>query len=363
MYFKMWRLFFTFLAIPLVLGSQTWNEGLKKAPRYSMNIDLPEEERWESVLQHWNASEFREMATAVFDKMVNKETLQLLEIIGGALDYYLPSPYAGEIRGIAKHFQMDVGEIVLYNLIYDITLSGGCTSIVAQDSKGNIWHARNMDYGFTATLRNWTVVVDFQSHGKTLYTSTSFVGQVGFYTGQRPNAFTVSLNERDEGTMLEDIIQILKALISDKTVFTSFQIRDALSRNDTATFDSALQRLAYHPETAPNYYIVGGAKSAEGAVITRDRLTAVDVWRLDLSNGRWFVLETNYDHWEPPPKSDDRRDPGNKAMNAIGQDAIDLDAMLKVLSLPLVCNSGTVYTTLMSAAHPSSYATFIRHCG
>ncbi|XP_038059474.1 N-acylethanolamine-hydrolyzing acid amidase-like isoform X2 [Patiria miniata] len=282
----MWRLSFIFLAIPLVLGSPTWNEGLTKAPRYSMNIDLPEEERWESVLQHWNVSEYREMARAVFDSFVNKETMQLLEIIAGSLDYYLPSPYAGEIRGIAKFFQMDVGEMVLYNLFYDITLSGGCTSIVAQDSKGNIWHARNWDYYFPATLRNWTVVVDFQSHGKTLYTATSFIGQVGVFTGQRPNAFTVSLNERDEGTILDDMIQILKALISDKTVFTSFQIRDALSRNDTATFDSALQRLAYHPETAPNYYIIGGVKSTEGAVITRARLTAVDVWRLDLSSGR-----------------------------------------------------------------------------
>lgn len=26
-------------------------------------------------------------------------------------------------------------------------------------------------------------------------------------------------------------------------------------------------------------------------------------------NGSWFILETNYDHWKPPPKIDDRRTP------------------------------------------------------
>ena len=30
---------------------------------------------------------------------------------------------------------------------------------------------------------------------------------------------------------------------------------------------------------------------------------------LDLSSGRWYLLETNYDHWKPPLVIDNRRDP------------------------------------------------------
>ena len=41
-----------------------------------------------------------------------------------------------------------------------------CTSIVSQDSKGQIWHSRNLDYGFTDMLKNITVAVDFQTGGK-----------------------------------------------------------------------------------------------------------------------------------------------------------------------------------------------------
>ena len=30
---------------------------------------------------------------------------------------------------------------------------------------------------------------------------------------------------------------------------------------------------------------------------------------MDVANGSWFILETNYDHWKPAPKIDDRRTP------------------------------------------------------
>ena len=67
------------------------------------------------------------------------------------------------------------------------------------------------------------------------------------------------------------------------------------------------------------YYIVGGAGKGEGAVVTRDRIGAADVWRLPPQG--WFILQTNYDHWETPPASDDRRTPGEKHMAALGQAA------------------------------------------
>ena len=75
----------------------------------------------------------------------------------------LPAPYGDEMKGISqatgvplgkkslytkrKEFLLStfVGEIVLYNIFYEIfTL---CTSIVAQDQNGNILHGRNLDFG------------------------------------------------------------------------------------------------------------------------------------------------------------------------------------------------------------------------
>jgi len=46
----------------------------------------------------------------------------------------LPSPYDAEIRGIAKATGIPDGEILLFNIFYEIFTV--CTSIVAQDKKG-----------------------------------------------------------------------------------------------------------------------------------------------------------------------------------------------------------------------------------
>lgn len=55
-------------------------------------------------------------------------------------------------------------------------------------------------------------------------------------------------------------------------------------------------------------------------------------WRPhDDSPSRWFEVETNYDHWERPPWFDDRIDPADDAMNAIGQNDVSLEGMFQVL--------------------------------
>jgi len=57
----------------------------------------------------------------------------------------LPAPYGDEMRGIANATGVPLGEIVLYNIFYEIFTM--CTSIVAQDPNGKILHGRNLDFG------------------------------------------------------------------------------------------------------------------------------------------------------------------------------------------------------------------------
>lgn len=40
---------------------------------------------------------------------------------------------------------------------------------------------------------------------------------------------------------------------------------------------------------------------------------------INLKLGRWYVLETNYDHWKEPLFLDDRRTPATKCMNQTTQ--------------------------------------------
>ena len=99
--------------------------------------------------------------------------------------------------------------------------------------------------------------------------------------------------------------------------WVTFLPRDLFEKS-VETYDDALLELANTPILAPCYYIVAGPKPLQGAVVTRDRAVAADVWKLG-TNNTWFLAETNYDHWEKPLFIDDRITPANKCMNEMGQ--------------------------------------------
>ncbi len=71
----------------------------------------------------------------------------------------------------------------------------------------------------------------------------------------------------------------------------------------------------------------------------------------------WYVLETNYDHWEQPPFFDDRRYPAEDCMNEFGPSQISLPNLYNVLDGVPNRNRLTTYTALMdsSTGHLESY--------
>ena len=105
----------------------------------------------------------------------------------------------------------------------------------------------------------------------------------------RPGAFSVSVDERDKGSPWENALEML---LNRQAKPLSFMIRDHLA-DPTATFAKAVTAYQHTPLIAPVYIIVGGVAAGEGAIITRDRLFALDVWRIALPDN-WWRLETNY---------------------------------------------------------------------
>ncbi|XP_072352408.1 N-acylethanolamine-hydrolyzing acid amidase-like isoform X3 [Scyliorhinus torazame] len=267
------------------------------APRFNVSLELPPDQRWEPVLRHYDAAQFRRMVHQVI---------------------------------------------------------GFCTSIVAQDSRGNIYHGRNLDYAFIDILRSLTVDLQFVKNGQIVYKGTTFVGFVGLWTGQSANKFTISGNARVRGDWWETMI----AALLKRDPPPSWLIRDTLL--EAVDFQSALIKLSKSPITASVYYILAGVKPTEGVIITRNLNGPVDIWPLMPKKGQWYRVETNYDHWEPPPPYDDRRTPANHALNATGQKNINLPTLFKVLSIKPVLNNFTIYTTLMCAAQPYDYKTLVR---
>ncbi|XP_034387709.1 N-acylethanolamine-hydrolyzing acid amidase-like isoform X2 [Cyclopterus lumpus] len=272
------------------------------------------------------------------------------------LEKYIPQPYGGEIRGLASHLG-DISDVIILNFAYEI--SAFCTSIVAQDEKGHMYHGRNLDYPH-AVLRNLTMDVIFIKNGKVAYRGTSFAGYIGLWTGQSPNKFTVSGDQRGSEHLWNLWKNMVSALLFRRSP-VSWLVRETLA--EAEDFQDAVMRLAKIHIITGVYYIVGGTRAGEGVVITRDRTGPADIWPLDPLTGGWYRVETNFDHWLPPPTRDHRRDAANKALNATGQENISLETLYQVLSLYPVCNGVTIYTTLMSAAAPEKYNTLIRPKG
>ncbi len=345
----------------LVLCASAYKDSTPKT--YTINLDLPPAQRWKQVAQDHTEEIFQLIKE--IKAMVPTGAVSLVNIIGEDVEKYIPYPYNEELIGIKDSIKgLTLGELILGNTLYEVTAFGhdgkpeakACTSIVAETLNGTIFHARNLDYNFGNVLRGLTIVVNFQQGGRTVYTGTTFAGMVGLLTGQKPHGFTITLDERDQGDWW---MNALETLIAGTHGIAAFLIRDTLADADMK-FDEAVRILADKPLIAPSYIIIGGTGSKQGAVITRDRIAAVDLWFLDAYNGRWFLVETNYDHWVAPPASDNRRDPAIKGMNTLTRNGVGWGGLYEVLSTPPVLNNGTMYTVIMSADLPSIYTTWIR---
>ncbi len=97
---------------------------------------------------------------------------------------------------MAKYMNMNVNLLLIIQFVYD--LSSFCTSIiVAEPETGDVIHLRNLDFANPAMMRNITYEGWFYRDDKLLYRATMFAGMNGVMTGERPNAFSISLNSRN----------------------------------------------------------------------------------------------------------------------------------------------------------------------
>lgn len=279
-----------------------------------------------------------------------KQLLPIAFWIAGELDHFFPDEYAEEIRGIAKASGLPLGLVVSMNILYDIlafdrkhVFKLGCTSIVAQNEDGLIFHGRNLDYEMGELLKNVTILVDFTRDKKVAYGGVTFALSSTLITGQN-DAFSLSLNARYSGPYIYNIF--MEFLTRFRTP-VGFLLREVLA--SSRTYDEALNHLSNRHLFSPSYIIIGGRQRGEGAVISRDRWHAADV--LTLSDDEWFLVETNFDHWK---KDDDkRRITAQKMLKAMGQRALNADTMMKVLRRTPVRNNETLFSTVMSARFPS----------
>jgi acid ceramidase len=326
---------------------------------FVVNLDLPPQQRWAHVAPYYRdpIQGMFNFVTGFIPSFMRQEVMDAVATVGAALEFFL-GDYGLEIEGIANVVGIPPGDIALVNLLYEMVSM--CTSIVAETDDGRILHSRNLDFGlgtdFTTLLQNLTIQVEFQKGGKTIYYGTTYAAYVGLLTGMAPGRFGLSLNLRHSGDILGNLKELLNNPASN---VVSFLLRSSLE-ND-GNYQAALKRLVSEPLISESYIIVSGTRAGEGAVITRNRTVAADVWSLDESNERWYLLQTNHDHWRPSPPGDHRSEVGDGAMSRIGRSNISSQAIYEVLSTKPLLNAQTTYTTSM-VPYNATYSTYKRIC-
>ena len=90
-------------------------------------------------------------------------------------------------------------------------VSGPCTSVVAEDAHGSIWHGRNLDWNLPPVLRSLVVDLDYQRGNETVFTGTTFVGFSGVMSGIRAGGWSASIDARGKGGKLSK--NLLQALL------------------------------------------------------------------------------------------------------------------------------------------------------
>ncbi|KAM6220751.1 acid ceramidase [Rhynchocyon petersi] len=339
---------------------------------YTINLDLPPYKRWHELMVD-KAPALRVIVNSL-KNVVNAfvpsgKIMQMVDQKLPGLLGNLPSPFEEEIKGIADVTEIPLGEVISFNIFYEFFTM--CTSIITEDKKGHLLHGRNMDFGVflgwninnnswvvTEELKPLTVNLDFRRNNKTVFKASSFAGYVGMLTGFKPGLFSLTLNERF--ALNGGYMGILEWMMGKKDAMWIGFITRSVLENSTS-YEEAKNILMKTKVLAPAYFILGGNRSGEGCVITRDRKAALDVNELNAKYGKWYVVQTNYDRWRNPFFLDDRRTPTKICLNQTTQEKISLATIYDVLTTKPVLNKLTVFTTLIDVTE-GRFETYLRDC-
>jgi hypothetical protein len=309
-------------------------------PTAIIDLDMPPAQRWVALATYvvqthgWEYS--YENVMRYWDWQVPAIVRPIVEWITEHAEDVLIAEYVAEIKGAfnalapyaPEKAKFTLSKLMAMNLMYEF--SSACTSVVAADAQGSIWHGRNLDWGTPngVDFSNFTYLISFQRGGKEIYRGVNFVGYVGSLTVMRPGAFAITIDERT----VPPVWNILDNIARMETGLPPVTWMARLVAQNNESFADALTALTFTDLAAPAYYIISG-RTNEGCVLARDwNETAHGPWCIPDGPKPWYVLETNYDHWLPAPGNDNRRATAEGALAAVTQSGMGATGMYSVMT-------------------------------
>ena len=154
---------------------------------------------------------------------------------------------------------------------------------------------RTLDFSAPEFLKKTSYVGEFYKGGKKIYSCVLFGGALIFATGFKEDKFAISLNQRTPSGMRDPFSFMANmGYISNGTPQITSVMRDALENCDD--YQCAFNKLRKAKISGSAYYIIAGINKNEGAVISRSPEGTLNV--ADLSDTKWYLVETNEDHYQ-----------------------------------------------------------------
>ena len=349
-------------------------------PKLIVDLTLRPSVRWDSAIraivgaygwrrsyglvfdQWWipHVDGFDPRISSLLVKRVQKELPEVWEEILGAVSTFAS---LGQSQVQAKHLAAAQWQEGLAHVgIQPRNAPLECASVLAwnQDSEA-ILMGRNLDS--RALFRNISGLVEWTNGSAgVVMRSTQWTGfDFGVTTAVAGGKAGFSMDSRVDCPGCIYSAQTFYDRIRNDTrvIGVSQTARRALLRG--SNYSAVLAELLAAQTVVSDYWIVGGTKRGEGAIIAHSHNATAKVFTLgtpgEVGTGgvptgqKWYAVETNWEFWKTPGGAayphDPRRADIMQTFNELGQaKGASAQGICQALSGPQVLNSGTVFTAV-----------------
>lgn len=317
-------------------------------PVYKINLNLPVAERYADILKkyknHIKALSFYSSLSPI-GHLMSKISSMLLESLGKQdpewIDY---------IKAVSNYAEISFSEAIMISMTYDMA----CTTAIAQNTKTKqIFLGRNLDFGTYFINSHMNFEAHYYKDGKYLFKAIELAGFRGIINGIKENKYSVSLNLRKKNINYINIYRILRGYPTPNFYLYKVMLQ-------AESFDEASKLYSENTISAPVYYSISGIKKNEGIIISRDYNMVDAIEKLDIDNGKWFIVVCNKDLNEKDSEQDFRRVKAHDRISKIGGELINFSNLFEnVMSIYPTNNILTIYTTMQTAQNNGYFNTTV----
>lgn len=312
-------------------------------PTYEINLDLPIKERYEKIF----LASIDKIKQFVLEIKYSSKYIAFISQIGHVLieesKQFLDPDWYEYIYALSSVTNITLGEALMLSLGYEIS----CTVIVAQTKNNEIIHGRNLDFDNHETIAQIAFIANYTKNGTFLYQDVELIGFRGGLNGIKPNKFSISINLRYDNRRFQSSYHFLRSLAYPISGFYTPNYALMKVMTEANSFEEAEKMLSELPLTSNAYFTLAGNKPNEGAVVARKQNFLVNITRLDVENGKWYIGVCNKDvHIKNI--SDHRLENAFSNLDKITRENINEDNLFKnVMTKYPNLNDITCYTAIM----------------